>query len=174
MKSQAVLLLVTLMVAPSAFSASIYKKALSTKKEQYLTSGVVIGGQAGAGFTLLNVRRESSNKLAMERIIFDMGDREGQPLLNKLGYFHVSVEKNPSRIIIDLSQVSRSRVSEINLAKMFEKSPFISKVEMSMEPEDNAAKIVLNTKVPVAAEVFEMPSDKKASRLVLDLKKAVR
>jgi len=174
MKTKAVLLMIALMVAPFAFSASIYKKALDTKKDQYLTTGVVIGGQAGSGFTLLNVRRESSNKLAMERIIFDMGDREGQPLLKKLGYFHVSVEKNPSRVIIDLSQVARSRVSEINLAKMFEKSPFVAKVEMSMEPEDNAAKIVLNTKVPIAAEIFEMPSDKKASRLVIDLKKAVR
>lgn len=174
MKTKALVLTLALITTPNAFSASIYKKALGTKKEQYLTTGVVIGGQAGTGFTLLNVRRESSNKLAMERIIFDMGDRDGQPLLKKLGYFHVSVEKNPSRIVIDLSQVSRSRVSEINLAKMFEKSPFVSKVEMSMEPEDNAAKIVLNTKVPVAAEIFEMPSDKKASRLVVDLKKAVR
>lgn len=157
-----------------AFGASIYKKALDTKKDQYLTSGVVIGGSAGPGFTLLNVRHETSKKLAMERIIFDLGNREGQPLLNKLGYFHVSVEKNPARVIIDLSQVARSRVSELDLARLFSKSPFVAKVEMSMEPEDSAAQIVLNTKGPIAAEVFEMPSAKKASRLVIDLKKATR
>lgn len=174
MKTGWLVLIVSLLMAPSAFSASLYKKALTTKTNQYMTSGVVIGGQAGPGFTLLNVRHESSNKLAMERIIFDLGDREGRPLLNQLGYFHVSVEKNPSRLIIDLSQVARSRVSEINLARVFAKSPLVAKVQMSMEPEDNQARIVLNTKVPVAAEVFEMPSDKKASRLVIDLKKAGR
>jgi hypothetical protein len=164
-------LLLALVAGPTAFSASIYKKALSTKKDQYLTSGVVIGGQAGAGFTLLNVRRESSNKLAMERIIFDIGDRDGQPLLNRLGYYHISVEKNPSRIIVDLSQVAKSKVSEMDLARLFSKSPFVQKVEMSMEPEDNSAKIVLLTKEPVAAEIFEMQSAKKASRIVIDLKK---
>jgi hypothetical protein len=166
--------LMALLLAEPAFSASLYKRALDTKKDQYLTSGVVIGGQAGAGFTLLNVRREHSNKLAMERIIFDLGNREGQPLLKRLGYFHVSVEKRPSRIVVDLSQVSRSRVSELELARLFAKSPFVAKVEMSMEPEDSSAKIVLNTKGPIAAEVFEMPSDKKASRIVIDLKKATR
>lgn len=174
MKTRIVVLLVAFLTAESAFSASIYKKALDTKKNQYLTSGVVIGGQAGAGFTLLNVRREHSKKLSMERIIFDVGDRSGQPLLKRLGYFHVSVEKNPSRIVIDLSQVARSQVSEMDLARLFSKSPFVSKVEMSMEPEDSAAKIILNMKSPIAAEVFEMPSQKKASRVVIDLKKATR
>ena len=169
-----ILLVLTMLTAESAFAASIYKKALDTKKDQYLTSGVVIGGQAGAGFTLLNVRREHSQKLSMERIIFDLGDRAGQPLLKRLGYFHISVEKNPSRIVIDLSQVARSRVSEMDLVKLFSKSPFVAKVEMSMEPEDSAAKIVLNTKTPIAAEIFEMPSNKKASRIVIDLKNATR
>jgi hypothetical protein len=59
----------------------------------------------------------------------------------------------------------------MDLARLFSKSPFVQKVEMSMEPEDNSAKIVLLTKEPVAAEIFEMQSAKKASRIVIDLKK---
>jgi hypothetical protein len=158
--------------AHQASAASIYKKSLGTKVNQYVTNGVVIGGEAGSGFTLLGVRRANSSKAALERVILDIGDREGQPLLNKVGYFHVSIEKNPSRVIIDLSQTSRSKISELELAKIFAKSPFVTKAELMMEEEDNSAKIVLNTKVPVAAEVFRMPSAKKASRIVIDLKKA--
>ena len=88
------------------------------------------------------------------------------------GYFHVSIEKEPMRVVIDLSQVLRSRVTEIELGRLFLKSPFVRKVEMSMEAGDNTAKIVLATKVPVVAEVFKMPSKDKASRIVIDIKKA--
>ena len=150
----------------------IYKRALSTKTDQYVGQGVFTGGQAGPGFTLLNVRRENSKNQTLERVILDIGDREGKPLLNRLGYFHVSVEKEPSRVVIDLSQVLRSRVSEISLGKLFLKSPFVCRAEMSMEIGDNTAKIVLDTKVPVVAEVFEMPSKNKPSRIVIDIKKA--
>lgn len=162
-----------LAISPAAFSASIYKKALSTKTNDYVGQGVVIGGQAGPGFTLLNVRRQNTKNLALERVILDIGDKEGKPMLNRLGYFHVAVEKEPSRVIIDLSQVLRSRVSEIELGRLFLKSPFIRKAEMSMEAGDNTAKIVLSTKVPVIAEIFQMPSaDKKPGRIVIDIKKA--
>ncbi len=160
------------MFAQPAFPASIYKRALDTKKDLYVSQGVVIGGKAGSGFTLLNVRRENSTKLAIERVILDIGDKEGQPLLNQLGYFHVSVEKNPPRVVIDLSQVRRSKVTEMEISRLFSKSPFIRDVELSMQAEDSSAKLVLNTRKPVAAEIFEMPSSKKASRIVIDLKKA--
>lgn len=161
-----------LAVSPRAFSTSIYKKALSTKTDQYLSQGVVIGGQAGPGFTLLNVRRQNTKNLALERVILDIGDKEGKPLFNRVGYFHVSVEQAPARVVIDLSQMLGSRVSEISLGRLFLKSPFIKKAELSIEDGDNTAKIVLSTKVPVVAEVFQMPSKDKPSRIVIDIKKA--
>ena len=167
-----IILFLTVAISVPSLAASIYKRALDTKTDQYITQGVVIGGNSGAGFTLLNVRRESSSKLALERVILDIGDRDGKPLLNKLGYFHVSVEQNPSRVVIDLSQVNRSAVSEAGISRIFSKSPFVKTVEMMMEPEDNSAKLVLNTKVPVAAEIFKLPSASKASRIVIDIKKA--
>src|SRR5207253_2970794 len=115
------------------------------------------------------VRRQHSPKLDMELVIMDFGDREGQPLINRLGYFHVSVERN--RVVIDLSQVTRAQVTEMELVKLFAKSPLVKSVELSMDPEDSGATLVLNTNGATAAEVFQMPSEKKPSRLVVDLKR---
>ena len=52
--------LVAMLVTPQAFPASVFKKALSTKTDDYVGQGVFTGGQAGPGFTLLNVRRQNS------------------------------------------------------------------------------------------------------------------
>jgi hypothetical protein len=176
MRSSMTQLLVTLLVtgfcSGPAFAASIYKKALPEKKNLYSTSGVIIGGEAGSTFTLLNVRHQGSSKSGLERVLLDLGDHEGKPLKNQLSYYHVSIEKNPSRVVIDLSQVNKSRVSEAALAKLFAKSNLVKSTELMMDPEDNSAKLILNMRGPIAAEVFEMPSNKKASRVVIDLKKA--
>jgi hypothetical protein len=166
-----VVLIMSFLMQPS-FAASLYKKALDTKTENYMTSGVVIGGEAGAGFSLLNVRRQHSPKIGVERVILDIGDREGLPLKTHPGFFHVSIEKKPARIVIDLSQVTRSKVTEMELVKIFSASPFIKSVELSMDAEDSAATLVFNTKTSVAVEVFQLPLNKKSGRLVIDVKKA--
>jgi hypothetical protein len=167
-----IITILALVAGAPAFGLSIYNKALDVKANHYITQGVVLGGEAGPGFTLLNIRRQNSPKLGLERVILDIGSRDGKPLLKKLGYFHVSVEQNPARVVIDLMQTSQSRVNEAALARMFSKSPFVKTVQMVMEPEDGSAKIVLNTRMPVAAEVFRLTSEKKPSRIVVDLKKA--
>lgn len=154
----------------SAKGASLYKKALPQKKSLYQTSGVVIGGDSGSEFTLLNVRRMQSPKKPMERIVIDLGDKNGKPLRNRVSFYHVSIEKSPPRIVIDLNQISRSKVNENGLSKLFQKSPLVKSAELTSDPEDFVTKMVLNLKAPVAAEVFEMPSATKPSRVVIDIK----
>lgn len=166
------IILVTVLVTLPVAADSIYKKALPTKRNLYLTSGVVLGGESGTSFTLLGIRRQQAKNQSMERVILDIGDQAGKPLLNKLSYYQVSIEKNPPRIVIDLSQVNQTRVSETAIANLFAKSALVKSTSLTSDPEDNSTKLILNTKGPVAVEVFEMPSNKKASRVVLDLKKA--
>ena len=60
------------------------------------------------GFSLLNVRRDLSRKLGMERIILDIGDYQGRPLKGKVGYFQASVQKSPARVVVDLAQLNRA------------------------------------------------------------------
>ncbi|MGE3385614.1 MAG: hypothetical protein AB7K41_02680 [Bdellovibrionales bacterium] len=154
-----------------ALAASQYKQALDKKLNAYLSEGVVTGGRAGKGYSLLNVRRDLSTKMAMERVILDLGDLEGKPLAGKASYFQASIEKNPPRIVIDLAQLSRSAVTEAKLKQIFKRSPYIKSVELTSDPEDRSASLVLALNEPMAVEVFEMPSANKATRIVLDLKK---
>lgn len=153
-----------------ADGASSYKKALDKKLNAYLDQGVVVGGRAGSGFSLLNVRRDLSAKAGIERVILDLGDIEGRPLRGRTSYFQASIEKNPPRVVIDLAQLSRSAVTEAKLKKLFSKSPHVKKVELTADPEDRSASLVLSLKTSMNVEVFEMPANDKASRIVIDLK----
>ena len=152
-------------------AASQYKKALDKKLNAYTSDGVIIGGRAGLAYSLLNVRRDLSTKAGMERVILDLGDIDGKPLRGGVSYFQASVEKNPTRVVIDLAQVSRSAVTEAKLKKMFRKSPYIKSIELTADPEDRSATLVLYLNNTMGVEVFEMPSTKQASRIVVDLKK---
>lgn len=156
-----------------ALAASTYKQALDKKTSAYLNEGVIVGGRAGKGYSLLNVRRDLSPKLGMERVILDLGDIEGRPLFGKASYFQASVEKNPPRIVIDLAQLSRSAVTEAKLKQMFKKSPYVKGVELTSDPEDRSASLVISLTQPMGVEIFEMPAANKASRIVIDLKKSI-
>lgn len=155
----------------SAHAASPFKQALPKKVEAYIDEGVVIGGRSGKTFSLLNVRRDLSPKLGMERVILDMGDGSGRPLKGSVNYFHASIEKNPPRVVLDLAQTVRSGVTDVRLREIFKKSPYVKKVDITADPEDSTASLVLVLKEPMDVEVFEMLSDIKASRIVIDLKR---
>jgi len=150
---------------------AIPKKALDKKVDAYVQDGVIIGGRAGQSYSLLNVRRDVSPKIGMERVILDIGDMDGKPLRGGVNYFQASVEKNPARIVLDLAQVNRSAVTEAKLKKTFLKSPYIKRVELMADPEDRSATMVLYLKESMGVEVFEMPSNKRASRIGIELKK---
>ena len=71
-------------------AATPYKQTLSVKKNAYASDGVFIGGKAGAGTSLLNVRRIFSPKAQLERVVLDLGDRRVRVILdghhNPAGY----------------------------------------------------------------------------------------
>lgn len=150
---------------------AVPKKALDKKVNAYVNDGIIIGGRAGQAYSLLNVRRDVSPKIGMERVILDIGDMDGRPLRGGVAYFQASVEKNPARVVLDLAQVNRSAVTEAKLKKAFLKSPYVKSVELMADPEDRSATMVLNLKENMGVEVFEMPSTTRASRIVIDLKK---
>lgn len=167
------LFLSVFLLASTAGASSVFKRTLDAKKGRYLAQGVFIGGKAGTGFSLLNVRHRASTKLKMARVILDMGDMSGRPLHQGLGYFQVAVEKDPARVVVDLSQVSRSRLSEKKLAEIFSKSPYIKSVDFTEDPEDGSSTLVLNLKHQMAAEVYRLHSSQKPNRIVIDLKQTL-
>lgn len=162
-------ILVGLMVAVgSAFAASPYKQSLTLKKNQYLRDGVFIGGKANGGSSLLGMRRAYSPKMQLERVIVDLGDRKAHPAGKDLGYFQVHMDARNQRAVMDLAQLMVSKVSERQVQQMFEKSPFVKSVELTLDPEDKGATLVLHFKRPMKLEVFQILKSGKPARVVMD------
>jgi hypothetical protein len=164
------ILVLLALAGPSVFAASTYKKSLDVKRNEYLRDGVFIGGQAGTGASLLGLRRTYSGKLQTERVIVDLGDKDANPSGTQVGYFQVSMDAKNQRVILDLAQLMISKVNERQIQETFQKSPYVKSTELTLDPEDHAATLVLNLKGPMKLEVFQIRKAKKPGRVVMDLK----
>jgi hypothetical protein len=153
------------------FAYSPYKQALPKKTSAYSTNTVFMGGRAEKLQSLMRVRRIHSTKVGLERVILDLGSEDYRPMAES-GYFHVSVDGNNSRVVIQLSQMSKTLTNEQQLRKVFAKSKFVKSVDFTVDPEDSTGTVVLNLKKPMKAEVFSLSGKKKqTARLILDLKR---
>lgn len=162
-----------------AWAATPYKKTLSpqlsykqsglAKKNAYLNDGVFVGGRARGGTSLLGVRKAFSAKAELERVIVDLGDRDAKPSGKDISYFQVSLDSGKNRIVMDLAQLKLSKVTENQLKQIFANSPYVKSVELTLDPEDKAATMVLNLKRPVKLEVFQILAKNKPSRVVMDM-----
>jgi hypothetical protein len=153
----------------SVGAATPYKRSLTVKHGNYLSDGVFTGGHAGTGSSLLSVRRAYSPKAQLERVIVDMGDKDAQPAGKDMGYFQASMDSHNRRIVLDISQLRYSKVSEQQVQNIFRKSPYVASVAFTLDPEDKAATMVLNLKRPMKLEVFQLLKNKKPARIVMDL-----
>lgn len=152
-----------------AWAATPYKQSLSNKKNQYAADGVFVGGKAGGGTSLLNVHRVFSAKQQIERVTLDLGDKDAKPAGRDIGFFQVSVDSKENRVVIDLSQLKLSRVSEAAVQNLFKKSAYVASVGLTLDPEDKAGTMVLNLKRPVKVEVFKQIKDNSPGKIVMDI-----
>jgi len=177
MKSLSTLTTILVLAAtalPSAASAAVDRRlAANQKLNHYLQYGTVIGGETPAGshgFSLLDVRRIFAAKDHIERILLDFGDDQGKPLKGKLGYYHVSIEKGQTRVVVDLAQMLGSNINQDRIRQIFQASPLVKEARINYDPVDSNITLQLLLKKKVMLEVFQLPSKDKASRVVLDLK----
>lgn len=157
-------------LAGETHAASAYKRSLDKKIGAYLPEGVVVGGRVGKGYTLLALRRSFEKETETERVVLDIGDINGKPVLGEIGYFHASIERNPARVVLDLAQVTRSGVDQDKLLKIFKNSPLVKSAEITYDPEDSATNLVLNFKYKTKVEVFQLNSPDAPGRIVIDMK----
>jgi len=136
-----------------------------------MQTGVVVGGQSGAEFSLLGVQTESLNQ-AGERIALSYGDRYGNSLKNEPGFYHVSLDRNARRLVIDLAQVSKTTVDPMKLARIMAASQFVSSSEMTMDPSDGSTNITLVLKEPVRFKITVESSG--SARVLIDLERVVQ
>lgn len=161
-------LLGLLLVPGTSWGLKDYKRSMPKKLNSYLSEGVVIGGVAGRGFSLRDVRRKFGKKTKVERVVLDLGDENGAPLMGT-SYFHIEVDSANSRIIMDLSQVQRSKLTESELKKIFSGSPYLALQSIAYDPEDRATNLILNMKRPIQVEIFSPKQANKPGRIILDV-----
>lgn len=152
-----------------AYGLKDYKRSMPKKVNSYLSEGVVIGGIAGTGFTLREVRRKFGAKSKMERVVLDLGDENGEPIKGSPAYYHVEVDQKKSRVIMDLSQVQRSKMTEKQLRNVFMGSPYLALDSITYDPEDGATNLTLRMKRPIKVEIFSPNDAKKNGRIILDV-----
>lgn len=153
----------------SIWAASPYKQALTIKKNMYTDDGVFVGGKAGGGLSLLNVRRVFSPKASLERVILEIGDKDLKPAGKQIGYFQVGLESKNNRVVVDLAQLKLSRVSEVAVQNLFKKSRFVKSAGLTLDPEDRAGTLVLELSRPMKLEVFQVLKDGQPAKIVMDL-----
>ncbi|MBX3021733.1 MAG: hypothetical protein KF799_08670 [Bdellovibrionales bacterium] len=158
--------LIGLATVVNAWGATPYKQSLSGKKNVYVRDGVFTGGVAGQGTSILEVRRAFSAKTELERVIVALGDREAKPLKSEPTYFQASLDAANRRLVLDISQLKLSKVSEQQVQRLFKKSPYVASVDFTLDPEDKAASMVVHLKRPMQLEVFKLS---KPARIVMDL-----
>lgn len=159
--SKAIFVLFALVALPYQGQAAVPNRPLQGK-------GVQVGGLAGTGFTLLNV---SKNILgSTERIIFDIGEYNGQDHKGWPAYYHVELKDQPSRqIVIDLAQTPNSRVDESVLKKVFKNSKYIGRSQIVSDPTEPNMTVILDLKKSAEVKVYQVEGKKTTSKIVIDV-----
>lgn len=161
-------LILFIIFMPSLVFALAPIKAPKTKLNQYVKEGVIIGGEAGVRFTLIDLKRTYYKKKSIERVILSVGDDRGNPLENKVSYFHV--DKSSKTIRVSLSQVERSSVNFASLEKQFAKSVFVRKAFLNFDPVDMRTILTLQLRRKAKVEVFESKRTGNENKIFIDIK----
>lgn len=153
----------------SQVHAALPAKKTAAPAKILVGEGVSIGGLAGSGFTLLDVRQTLDAKKKMERVVIDIGDLQGAPMKGLPGYYHAQLQKNPNRLVLDFSQMPNSRLDEMALSSRFRKSLAVRSSELSFDPLEKSTSMILNLKPGTKARVYQVAGNKSTSKVVIDL-----
>lgn len=131
--------------------------------------GETIGGVAGSGFTLMDLRRTASKNKKLERIVIDVGDRDGALKKGLPGYYHVELKQNPARLVVDFSQMPRSVLDQNHLINRMRGSAIVTQTAMSLDPVDNTLNLTFGLKKNTKVRVLQVAGQKSTSKVVIDL-----
>lgn len=132
-------------------------------------SGTLTGGQAGQTLGLLNIQSSGSKKTKAERITFEFGKADLQPLKGVVGYYHVELYQNPPRLAVELPLTLGSKVSEKELAKKLAQSLHVKKAVMTFDRTSQSTSLLFQLKRPVMIRLTRVENPKVTGQLVLDI-----
>lgn len=126
-----------------------------------------IGGQAGSGFSLLNVQKIQSKDGRIERLVLSIGTREGRPLKGFPGYFNA--QNQTGRLTLDLAQVFYSKIDEKVLRAVLTDSKFIKNAHLIQDPLDQTLTLAMDLKSPVRMKTVQVKGQKETARILVDI-----
>ncbi len=141
----------------------------SSTLESFKTVQRQIGGQAGAGFSLLNLQKIQAKNGKAERLIFEVGTKDGRALLGLPGYFNAQNQVRPNRIVIDFSQMMQSRIDESFIRGILKDSNFVKAVKVTSDPQDKTLSLTLDLNTTVKIKTVQVAGKKQTSKVVLDI-----
>lgn len=155
---------------PNATAKKPLQQALTKPRIANVLSAptAIVGGEAGDGFSLLDVKREIAKSGLAERMTIDVGDIRGKPNFGAPSYYHAQLMKDPARLILDFSQMPMSFLSEKQLAAKLKDSKFVRRVQMTLDPEDQTLSMILDLKPETRIRVLQVKGEKKTSQLLVD------
>lgn len=139
--------------------------------KNFLTEGSFRGGGAGPGFSILSVRKVASKDGRAERLIFEIGDKDGKRYSGKPGYFHAQLFRNPSEFSLDFSQTLNTKFTREQFSTLLRQSTLIASSRMETDFDDQTTNISLRFESPVKVRVFTLSPKMKSPKLVVDIVK---
>jgi len=141
----------------------------------FFSKGSVSGGQAHAGhkamFSIVLLQKLNNPSTGIERLVLTFGDQDGLPLSTPPGYFHVSIDSDGKRVVIDLAQLQKTTVDQSDLSRVLKDSMYVSSSTITMDPVDLSTNIVLQMKKPIKVRASLDKDERKINQLVLDFDK---
>ena len=134
----------------------------------FISEGVFIGGEVSSPSSLLKVKLlKGINGNPKERIYFQTGDEEGR-VGGKTTYFHISVESDPSRIVLDFANLKKTAIGPEEVRAALKGSRFVKEAMITMDPVDHSTNITMTLSSPKKVAAFFW--EKKPGRLYLEIK----
>ncbi len=144
------------------------------KSNRYIDQGVFIGGFEHGVQSLVSVRRSFDQDTKVEKTVIEIssGGKKNSP--ERPGFYHISLQKKPRRLLIDMHNVVGSKMSEELLRKNFSLSRYFSDVKIFEDPMTKSMTLEIplreTTKASMKIEVFELSSVGQPGRIVIDAK----
>lgn len=131
--------------------------------------GVAMGGSSGQSLSLMDFRRSSSKKNNQERFVLDFGGADLKEAKGLVGYYHVELQDNPARLILELPQTFASRLSEKDILKRLQDSRYVRQALVQFDRNLQSLTLVFQLKQPVQIRVARVANPESTGKLVIDL-----
>lgn len=161
--------LVTSFIGFATVVAAVPKAGLMKPVPILRGSGVTTGGESGTSLSLMDVRRSSSTKTKLERIVMDFGGSDMKPSKGFVGYYHAELQDNPARLILELPQTYTSRLPEKEIMSRLKDSMYIRKSSIQFDQSVQSMTMIFELSHPIQLKVTPVKNPNFSGKIVIDM-----